>query len=178
MNVAVISRYFLIFSIIFSFALSAGGKVVAAISTLKGLVLVKPVGSRKFIPAYKGQMLKSGEWVKTKDGVFVSIVFLDGSNIKIQQKSEVKVTSYRMTAKALKTSLEMKKGQAWSDVAAQGSAGEFKIATPTAVASVKGTELDLAYDAVSGESTLIVLEGSVEFIGDLGTILVLSLIHI
>ena len=172
MNVAVISRYFLIFSIIFSFAFSAGGKVVAAISTLKGLVLVKPVGSRKFIPAYKGQMLKSGEWVKTKDGVFVSIVFLDGSNIKIQQKSEVKVTSYRMTAKALKTSLEMKKGQAWSDVAAQGSAGEFKIATPTAVASVKGTELDLAYDAVSGESTLIVLEGSVEFIGDLGTILV------
>ena len=37
---------------------SAESKVVAAISTLKGLVMVKPVGSRKYIPAYKGQMLK------------------------------------------------------------------------------------------------------------------------
>ena len=63
----------------------AGGKVVAAISTMKGAVLVKPLGSRKFVPAYKGQMLKSGEWMKTSDGVFVAIVFLDGSNIKIQQ---------------------------------------------------------------------------------------------
>ena len=50
---------------------SAESKVVAAISTLKGLVMVKPVGSRKYIPAYKGQMLKSGEWIKTKNGVFV-----------------------------------------------------------------------------------------------------------
>ena len=154
-----------------SFAFSAGGKVVAAISTLKGLVMVKPVGSRKYIPAYKGQMLKNGEWVKTKEGVFVAIVFLDGSNIKIQQQTEVKITSYRMTAKDLKTNLEMPKGQAWSDVADQGAGGEFTITTPTAVASVKGTEFDLEYDTDKGETTLIVLEGEVEFAGELGTIL-------
>ena len=83
----------------FSLVFSAGAKVVAAISTLKGAVMIKPLGSRKYIPAYKGQMLKSGEWLKTKDGVFVAIVFLDGSNIKIQQETEVKISSYRMTAK-------------------------------------------------------------------------------
>ena len=154
-----------------SFVFSANAKVVAAISTLKGLVMVKPVGSRKYIPAYKGQMLKNGEWVKTKEGVFVAIVFLDGSNIKIQQKTEVKITSYRMTAKDLKTNLEMSKGQAWSDVAEQGAGGEFTITTPTAVASVKGTEFDLEYDIEKGETTLIVLAGEVEFAGELGTIL-------
>ena len=154
-----------------SVVFSANAKVVAAISTLKGLVMVKPVGSRKYIPAYKGQMLKNGEWVKTKEGVFVAIVFLDGSNIKIQQKTEVKITSYRMTAKDLKTNLEMSKGQAWSDVAEQGAGGEFTITTPTAVASVKGTEFDLEYDIEKGETTLIVLAGEVEFAGELGTIL-------
>ena len=159
------------FIICFSFAFSANAKVVAAISTLKGLVMVKPVGSRKYIPAYKGQMLKNGEWLKTKDGVFVAIVFLDGSNIKIQQQTEVKISSYRMTAKELKTNLEMLKGQAWSNVADQGPGGEFTITTPTAVASVKGTEFDLEYDIDKGETTLIVLAGEVEFAGELGTIL-------
>ena len=159
------------FIICFSFAFSANAKVVAAISTLKGLVMVKPVGSRKYIPAYKGQMLKNGEWLKTKEGVFVAIVFLDGSNIKIQQQTEVKISSYRMTAKELKTNLEMLKGQAWSNVADQGPGGEFTITTPTAVASVKGTEFDLEYDIDKGETTLIVLAGEVEFAGELGTIL-------
>ena len=155
----------------FSLVFSAGAKVVAAISTLKGAVMIKPFGSRKYIPAYKGQMLKSGEWLKTKDGVFVAIVFLDGSNIKIQQETEVKISSYRMTAKELKTNLEMTKGQAWSNVADQGSGGQFTIKTPTAVASVKGTEFDLAYDLENDETTLIVLAGEVEFAGELGTIL-------
>ena len=155
----------------FSLVFSAGAKVVAAISTLKGAVMIKPFGSRKYIPAYKGQMLKSGEWLKTKDGVFVAIVFLDGSNIKIQQETEVKISSYRMTAKELKTNLEMTKGQAWSNVADQGSGGQFTIKTPTAVASVKGTEFDLAYDLENDETTLIVIAGEVEFAGELGTIL-------
>ena len=155
----------------FSLVFSAGAKVVAAISTLKGAVMIKPFGSRKYIPAYKGQMLKSGEWLKTKDGVFVAIVFLDGSNIKIQQETEVKISSYRMTAKELKTNLEMSKGQAWSNVADQGPGGQFTIETPTAVASVKGTEFDLAYDSENDETTLIVLAGEVEFAGELGTIL-------
>ena len=165
-----INRFLCVF-ICCSFVFSANAKVVAAISTLKGLVMVKPVGSRKYIPAYKGQMLKNGEWVKTKEGVFVAIVFLDGSNIKIQQKTEVKISSYRMTAKNLKTNLVMSKGQAWSDVAEQGAGGEFTITTPTAVASVKGTEFDLEYDIEKGETTLIVLAGEVEFAGELGTIL-------
>ena len=170
MNNKIFSRMLCLF-ICFSLAFSANAKVVAAISTMKGLVMVKPVGSRKYIPAYKGQMLKSGEWLKTKDGVFVAIVFLDGSNIKIQQQTEVKISSYRMTAKDLKTNLEMSKGQAWSDVADQGAGGEFTITTPTAVASVKGTEFDLEFDEDSGESILTVISGAVSFSNELGALM-------
>jgi len=146
-------------------------KVVAAISSLKGAVMVKPAGSRKYIPAYKGQMLKSSEWIKTKDNVFVAIVFLDGSNIKIKQKTEVQITSHRQTSKQLKTTLNLTKGQAWSNVASQGDAGEFTIKTPSAVASVKGTEFDLEYNVENDESTLTVFSGEVLFAGELGEIL-------
>jgi len=170
MNNKIFNRILCLF-ICFALAFSANAKVVAAISSMKGLVMVKPVGSRKYIPAYKGQMLKSGEWLKTKDGVFIAIVFLDGSNIKIQQQTEVKITSYRMTAKDLKTNLEMSKGQAWSNVADQGVGGEFTIKTPTAVASVKGTEFDLKFDEDSGESTLTVMSGAVKFGNELGELM-------
>jgi len=170
MNRQMINRLVCVF-ICCSFVFSANAKVVAAISTLKGLVMVKPAGSRKYIPAYKGQMLKNGEWLKTTDGVFVAIVFLDGSNIKIQQQTEVKITSYRMTAKDLKTTLDMSKGQAWSNVADQGAGGEFTIATPTAVASVKGTEFDLEFNEDSGESILTVMSGEVTFSNEIGEII-------
>ena len=75
MSMNFIFRKIFIMLFCFSFVFSANTKVVAAISTMKGLVMVKPSGSRKYIPAYKGQMIKSGEWIKTKDGVFVAIVF-------------------------------------------------------------------------------------------------------
>ena len=69
------------------------GAVVGAISSLNGNATVKAVGTRKYIPAYKGQMLKNGDWMRTSGEVFVGIVFLDGSNIKLQQATEVKITS-------------------------------------------------------------------------------------
>ena len=82
MNEKMFSRMLCLF-ICFSLAFSTNAKVVAAISTMKGLVMVKPVGSRKYIPAYKGQMLKNGEWLKTKDGIFVAIVYLDCLNLYV-----------------------------------------------------------------------------------------------
>ena len=83
----------------------------------------------------------------------------------------MKISSYRMTAKELKTNLEMAKGQAWSNVADQGPGGEFTITTPTAVASVKGTEFDLQFDEDSGESILTVMSGEVSFANELGELL-------
>ncbi len=141
----------------------ANKKVVAAIANLKGKALVKPVGTRKFSAAYKGQMIKNGDVIKTPKKVFMSIVFLDGSNIKIQQETELRVTSYRRTAKELATTLDLARGEAYSDIASQGSDGEFTVKTPTAVAAVKGTELNVDFNEDSEETSLVVTEGSVEF---------------
>ena len=143
------------------------GAVVGAISSLNGNATVKAVGTRKYIPAYKGQMLKNGDWMRTSGEVFVGIVFLDGSNIKLQQATEVKITSYRMTAQALRTELEVAEGEVYSNVTKQAS-GEFTVKTPTATASVKGTEFNLEYDPFGEVTGVVVSEGSVTLENEFG----------
>jgi len=137
-------------------------RVVAAISSMKGSVKIKSATKRKYDTAYKGQMIKTGDWIKTDKNVFVAIVFLDGSNVKIQSNTEIEIKSSRVTAKELKTQMYIAEGQAWSKVSKQKN-GEFKIKTPTAVASVKGTEFDVEFDDLAQSTSLVVLEGEVSF---------------
>ena len=159
-----INKIFLLLILIGNFLFSQEN-VVAAISQVKGKAMIKVNGTKKYIPVYKGQMLQKGDWLKTGEKVFIAIVFLDGSNIKIKSESEVKIVSYRVTSKALKTTLEIAQGQTYNNVNKQID-GDFTIKTPTAVASVKGTEFDVAFDESDDATTLNVIEGSVEF-GDL-----------
>jgi len=163
-----IRRIIIIIAMI-SVVLAQRGAVVGAISSLNGNATVKAVGTRKYVPAYKGQMLKNGDWMRTSGEVFVGIVFLDGSNIKLQQATEVKITSYRMTAQALRTQLEVAEGEVYSNVAKQAS-GEFTVQTPTATASVKGTEFNLSYDPFGEVTGVVVSEGSVTLENELGAI--------
>tara|TARA_B110000438_G_C15767580_1_gene630361 strand:- start:293 stop:1474 length:1182 start_codon:yes stop_codon:yes gene_type:complete len=137
-------------------------RVVAAISSMKGNVQIRAASNRKYGTAYKGQMIKTGDWLKTDKNVFVAIVFLDGSNVKIQSNTEIEIKSSRVTAKELKTQMYIAEGQAWSKVSKQTNS-EFKIKTPTAVASVKGTEFDVEFDDLAESTTLTVLEGEVYF---------------
>ena len=145
--------------------------VVAAIASLKGDVKIRQEKTSKYSSAYKGQMIENGNWIKTGDQVFLSIIFLDGTNVKIHQKTEVEIKSSRLTAKELQTNMYIAEGEAWSTVNKQGG-GSFKIETPTAVASVKGTEFDVVYDFNNSSTILKVISGEVEFGNDdIGSIL-------
>ena len=145
--------------------------VVAAIASLKGDVKIRQSELDKYTSAYKGQMVNNGNWIKTGEDVFLSVIFLDGTNVKIHQKTEIEIKSSRLTAKELKTNMYIAEGEAWSNVTKQGE-GSFKIETPTAVASVKGTEFDVLYDFNSSSTILKVISGEVEFGNDdIGSIL-------
>ena len=63
----------------------------------------------------------------------------------------------------------LSEGETYGDISKQGK-GEFQIETPTAVASVKGTELDVNFDFNEELTTLTVVDGLVEFGNELGTI--------
>ena len=162
-------KYYCSIFLLFSFLYPAN--VVAAIASLKGDVKIREIESAKYVSAYKGQMITNGNWIKTGEGVFLSVIFLDGTNIKIHQKTEIEIKSSRITAKELKTNMYIAEGEAWSKVNKQGN-GSFKIETPTAVASVKGTEFDITYDFNNSSTMLKVISGQVEFGNDvIGNIL-------
>ena len=151
-------------------SLTGEARVVAAISAMKGNVQMRSASERKYESAYKGQMIRGGDWIKTDLNVFVAIIFLDGSNVKIHSETEMEINSSRVTAKELNTQLYIADGQAWSQVSKQ-KYGEFQIKTPTAIASVKGTEFNVDFDDLEESTTLTVIEGEVLFGNDLSTVL-------
>ena len=159
----------LISLVVFS-TLAGEARVVAAISSMKGDVQIRAVNERKYASAYKGQMIRSGDWIKTDLNVFLAIIFLDGSNIKIREKTEIEINSSRLGAKQLMTQMYISEGQTWNKVS-KGNNSEFEIKTPTAVASVKGTEFNIDFNDLTESTTLTVIEGEVLFGNDINSIL-------
>ena len=164
-NITLILISLLVFS-----TLAGEARVVAAISSMKGDVQIRTVNERKYVSAYKGQMIRSGDWVKTDLNVFLAIIFLDGSNIKIREKTEIEIISSRLGAKQLMTQMYISEGQTWNKVS-KGNNSEFEIKTPTAVASVKGTEFNIDFNDLTESTTLTVIEGEVLFGNDINSIL-------
>ena len=164
-NITLILISLLVFS-----TLAGEARVVAAISSMKGDVQIRAVNERKYVSAYKGQMIRSGDWIKTDLNVFLAIIFLDGSNIKIREKTEIEINSSRLGAKQLMTQMYISEGQTWNKVS-KGNNSEFEIKTPTAVASVKGTEFNIDFNDLTESTTLTVIEGEVLFGNDINSIL-------
>jgi len=160
-------------AILFLVVMMMGGflqaEKVAAIFKIVGEAQVKPHAERGFVAAYTGQMLESGDWVKTGSGSYIAILFLDKSMLKIRENTEMEIKSQRLGPATQNTDLFLAKGDVWSKVQKQKST--FTISTPTSVASVKGTEFFLEHDDFENLSSLYVVEGIVEFTNELGKIL-------
>ena len=161
---------FVLISLLVVSTLYGEARVVAAISSMKGNVQIRSATERKYESAYKGQMIRTGDWIKTDLNVFVAIIFLDGSNIKIREKTEIEIMSSRVAAKKLMTLLYIAEGQVWSKVTKESNSG-FHIKTPTALVSVKGTEFNVDFNDLTESTTLTVIEGEVLFSNGLSAVL-------
>jgi len=84
-----------------------------------------------------GTQLKNHDWIKTGEDGFMAVFFLDDkSQLKVKSNSEMEILAAVERGKISKT-ISLDYGQVKADVTKQK--GEFRIATPTSVASVKGT---------------------------------------
>jgi len=148
----------------------AEGERVGAVLKLKGKVEYHHAGERDYSPAYMGQMLLDGDWIKTGEGDFIAIIFLDGTQLKLSEEAELELKSDRINAREQNTELFLEKGELYTKVQKQ-KRSSFSVATPVSVAAVKGTEFNLSYDETEKSSELFVFEGAVEFTNELGKIL-------
>ena len=148
----------------------AAPEMIAAVLKVKGNVEVRRTGGNTALTAIRGQQLSQGDWIVTGENEFAALLFLDKSLLKIHENSEIEIRSQRYAANQQDTKIYMNKGGVYSEVK-EGSNGHFEVATPTSVASVKGTEFYLDVSEMDGSTTLTVVNGVVEFTNDLGTIL-------
>ena len=136
------------------------GAGVAVTTKVKGDARIKRAGTTEYRPEVRrGTALRSEDWLKTlKDG-YIAIIFIDDkSQMKIRENSEVEIRTERMPG-ALSKTVSMNFGKLKVEVAPQ-TRGTFTIATPTSVASVKGTEFWI----ISGDEgdQFIVTDGELE----------------
>jgi hypothetical protein len=101
-------------------------------------------GSTEFSPALDGDILASGDFVRsTKDGRAV-LTFFDGSTLSVDPASLVKVlTLNRLANGGIQLLVEQTAGRAWAAVAKLKTPdSKFEIKTPTSIAAVRGTSFE------------------------------------
>ena len=140
--------------------ISASSKIAIAIK-VKGDVSVVYKGLST------GQLLKPGSPLNNQDKIqtgkngFAAIMYLDDKTVvKMLGNSDLTVLGNR-SGNQINKSLDIKYGKIAAAIAPQ-KGNEFRIATPTSVASVKGTQLAIDSDPATGDSfTLLEVTNSI-----------------
>ena len=130
-------------------AIKTKGKVSLFSSQDKNKTLLKP-----------GTPVNDGDKIMTEKDSFAAIMYLDDKSvIKMLSNSDLLIIGER-SKKGISKSLDISYGKITANISKQKEK-EFRIATPTSVASVKGTELAITSDPSSGDSFTL-LEGLIE----------------
>lgn len=118
-----------------------------------------------------GDRLDAGEVVSTDNSTRAAIKFSDdGSLVRLNPSSQLTVTAEGEDRQSLVKTLEMDFGELWARVTSSNADNPtFLIQTPSGVAAVKGTEFIVRVDPALG-TTVITLEGVVEFFNNAGTV--------
>ena len=134
---------------------------------LDGQMLVQPASAPSRSAAL-GQRLNSNDVVLTGANTRAALRFTDdGSLMRLNPSSRLRITTGGDRNAVTKT-LELEFGELWAKVTKK-DAPQFQVRTPAGVAAVKGTEFIVRVEQ-DGRTTVITLEGVVEFFNGAGTI--------
>tara|TARA_X000001036_G_scaffold421251_1_gene442915 strand:- start:294 stop:965 length:672 start_codon:yes stop_codon:yes gene_type:complete len=148
------------FIVLFSVLFSKSSDKVAIVIKTDGEVLATFSGLNTKQALKTGSSLGNQDRVETGKNGFAAIMYLDDRTIiKILDDSDLTIFGDRNGNKINKA-LDIKYGKIAAGIAPQGGK-EFRIATPTSVASVKGTELAISSSTADGDS-FILIEGLIE----------------
>ena len=135
------------------------GKAVAIV--IKSLGDTKAKQKAGWAVVAKGSKLFSGDEMQTKKDGYAAVMFLDDKSVvKVKPNSVLKIQG-TYEGKTISKQLVMDVGELFVKVSKQK--GSFQVATPTSVASVKGTEFWTMVGA-DGATVIIGLEGIIELV--------------
>ncbi|MDZ7380018.1 MAG: FecR family protein [candidate division KSB1 bacterium] len=150
-------------------ALADGARDMAILLKAAGKVEVGSALDRRWKPGTRGTRLSSGDRIRTGENSLATLIFTDDKSLlKLRGDSELTLGGEREKGIVSKR-LKVDAGELWAKITKGG--GGYRLETPSGVAAVKGTEFYLLV-AEDGSTTAIVLEGVIELINSLGSILV------
>ncbi|MDI6807684.1 MAG: FecR family protein [Candidatus Eisenbacteria bacterium] len=145
-------------------------KAIALVMKATGNVKLKRANPGEWFVPKKGEILDGGDLLRTGEDGFAAVLFQDDKSlVKISSNTELVVNGERQ-GKAVSKRLWVGAGDLWAKVT-KTEGTRFEVETPTSVASVKGSEF---YEEVAenGFSSLICIEGEMEFSNDYGSVTV------
>lgn len=137
----------------------------AEIVSVRGESEIMFVRTKQWLPAVIDQILTSGDTLRT--GIYgrLDVLFTNGIQIKVHQKTTLVIKESAKDKKG--TVLGLKSGEVWSR--SKTIPGDLKIETPSATAAIRGTDWDLLVDE-RGTSYLTVLNGYVDLFNEFGAV--------
>lgn len=140
-----------------------GSKAIAIALKVKGKVDLVREGRTSKLGF--GTPLDDGDVIRTGKEGFVTVMFTDDkSMIKLTEYTEVTIEGKRGAEGAIAKRVSMEIGELFAKVEKQR--GTMEVATPTSVASVKGTEFWVIVDE-NGNTFIVTLEGLIDLINRL-----------
>ena len=161
-----ITCYLLICLFLAGSVLIAAEQKIAMISKVRGDVTFRHGDQNTFRNEAKtGTVLVDGDVIKTGKESFVALIFLDDkSQVKLLENCDLEIRGQKVRNRINKD-LSMNYGQLKAEVS-NTMKGEFRISTPTSVASVKGTDFWVLSHPIRGDM-IIGLSGLIELMNQI-----------
>ena len=149
-------------------SLAEGAETVAVVLKVQGSVLVTSSGETSPKSVQRGSRLAEGDKLVTGIKSFVAFRFIDDASlVRIGANSTCTIQGQKEANRIMKN-IVVEAGTILTRITQQK--GTFQVATPTSVASVKGTEFMTVYQQTQG-SDYYCNEGSVEVSNDAGFVM-------
>jgi hypothetical protein len=132
------------------------------VTYVKGMAQKKATNSRDWERARENTQLASGDKVKTLEKTRAEIKLEAGKVIRLDENTTVDMVKLVEESQGrVETDIKMEQGNLWARVSKLGENMEFKVESPTAGASIRGTTFRVGV-AIDGTTQLNVYEGAVE----------------
>ena len=124
--------------------------------SVEGKVDLLKAGQAEAVPVATDDIVSAGDIIRTKSLSKAEVRFSDNSSLKIGENSRVQIKEYSVeSGKRTSGSILLERGNIRATVSKASGKNDFKIETPNATGSVKGTDLFVVFQK-SATSVLVV----------------------
>jgi ferric-dicitrate binding protein FerR (iron transport regulator) len=117
-----------------------------------------------------GDLLNDGDDAFTLAGTRAAIRFTDDQSlVRMNENTVLRVRAEGTDRGSLRRVIELEGGELWARITGRPGT-ETQVRTPSGVAAVRGTDFIVRHDPTTGATTVITLEGLLEFFNDGGLV--------